>query len=61
MFITFNGNLSTETQVFSIFCCYKCYKLGGCKKQDNSEKIIFRIVLCKLLISMSGSGLQITV
>ena len=31
--------MSTETQVFSIFYCYKCYKLGGCKKQDNSEKL----------------------
>ena len=28
--------LSTKTQVFSIFYCYKP---GGCKKQDNPEKI----------------------
>ena len=36
MFITFWRKLSTETQVFSIFYCYK---LGGCKKQDNSENL----------------------
>mgnify|MGYP007046727187 FL=1 len=36
MFITFWRKLSTETQGFSVFYCYK---LGGCKKQDNPEKI----------------------
>ena len=39
MFITFWRKLSTEIQGFSVFYCYKCYKLGGRKKQDNPEKI----------------------
>lgn len=41
--MTFQWKLSTETQVFSIFYCYKRYKLGGCKKQDNSEKLFFEL------------------
>ena len=57
MFITFNGNCRQRHKCSVSSIAISAISWAVSKKQDNSRKIIFRIVLYKLLIFMSGRNI----